>query len=83
MTPRIIRTQEDMNYLNQQERERMSWCVRDVVKLTGDRSIMRRSDVWYPSEVRHIHGAPVILNETQLPAENKIPTLVFPVIETK
>ena len=85
LTPRIIRTREDMDCLNQQEYERMQWCVRDVVRLTKDCSILRRSDEWYPSEVRHIHGAPVILNESQLPSESAIPMPVpmFPVIETK
>jgi type II secretion system protein D len=84
LTPRIIRTRADIDILNQQERERMSWCVRDVVKLTGDRSIMRRSDEWYPNEVRHVYGTPVILHETQLPSDSKVmPMPMFPVIETK
>ena len=83
LTPRIIRTPEDMMILNQQERERMQWCVSDVVKLTGDHSIRRRSDVWLPSEVQHTHAAPVILNESQLPSDNRIPTPLFPVLETK
>ena len=84
MTPRIIRTREDMALLNQQERERMQWCLSDVVRLTGDYSIRRRSDEWYPGEVRHSYGMPVILEESQLPADTKpmvIPML--PVIETK
>jgi type II secretory pathway component GspD/PulD (secretin) len=83
LTPRIIRTREDMDCLNQQEYERMQWCVSDVVRITRDHSIRRRSDEWYPSEVRHIHAAPVILHESQLPAESKMPVPMFPVIETK
>jgi len=83
LTPRIIRTQEDMMLLNQQERERMQWCVSDVVRLTGDHGMRRRSDAWFPSEVRHIHGAPMILHESQLPAENRFPTPMFPMIETR
>ena len=85
LTPRIVRTREDMDCLNQQEYERMQWCVRDVVRITGDHSIRRRSDEWYPSEVRHIHGAPVILHESQLPPEQTmpLPMPMFPVIETK
>jgi len=87
MTPRIIRTREDIDLLNQQERERMHWCIRDVVRLTGDYSIQRRSDEWYPSEVRHSYGTPVILHESQLPAEDKVPKPIpipmFPTIETK
>ena len=83
LTPRIIRTKEDMMILNQQERERMQWCVSDVVRLTGDTGIRRRSDEWFPSEVRHTHGAPLPLHETQLPPDTRIPTPMFPVIETR
>ena len=90
MTPRIIRMEEDMHILNQLERERMSWCASDVVRLTGDSGMRLRSDEWFPSEVRHIHVVPVILNESQLPPENKIPLPMFPtpdrqfpIIETK
>jgi len=83
LTPRLIRTQEDLMLMNQQERERMSWCVSDVVRLTGDSGMRRRSDEWFHTEVRHIHAAPVILHESQLPAENRIPVPVFPMIETK
>ena len=83
LTPRIIRTQEDMMILNQQERERMSWCVSDVVRMTGDCGIRLRSDEWLPSEVHHIHGAPVILHESQLPPDHRIPAPMFPVLETR
>ena len=83
MTPRILRTREDLAMLNQQEYERMQWCIRDVVRLTGDHSMMRRSDEWLPSEVQHIYSTPVILNESQLPSENRIPKPILPTIETK
>ena len=78
LTPRILRAQEDMNYRNQQEFERMQWCTADVVKLSGNPDIRRRSDVWTTNEVRHTYGAPVILQETQLP-----PVPMFPVVETR
>jgi len=84
LTPRVIRTPDDMMNLNQQEYERMQWCASDVVRLTGNHSVRRRSDVWYSDEVEHIHGTPIILHESQLPAENRIiPMPKFPVIETK
>jgi general secretion pathway protein D len=89
MTPRIIRTPEDMVVQNRQEQERMSWCIRDVVKMTGDRSIQRRSDQWYSDEVRHTYGTPMQLNESQLPSESKMPPMpmppppTLPTIETK
>ena len=85
MTPRIIRTSEQMENLNQQERERMSWCISDVVRMTGDGSIRRRSDEWYPSEVRHTYGTPLKLQETQLPQENPrlAPIPMLPNVETQ
>ena len=83
MTPRIIRTPEDMMILNRKEQERMQWCVSDVVRLTGDSGMRRRSDEWFPSEVRHTIGTPTQLHESQLPADNRIPTPMFPMIETR
>lgn len=77
LTPRIIRTQADLGRLNKQEEERMHWCVSDVVKLTGDGSIRRRSDEWYPNEVPYSPGTSGRLNDSQLPAENKIPSPVL------
>jgi type II secretion system protein D len=87
MTPRIVRSPEQMAMMNRQEQERMHWCVRDVVNLTGDYSVQRRGDVWYTTEVPHTHGAPGNLNHTQFPTETKmpvhLPTPMFPVLETK
>jgi len=39
----------------------------------GDPSIRRRSDVWPADEVRHIHGTPTLLLETQLPPQPMVP----------
>ena len=78
MTPRIIRTQEDMEMMNQQERERMHWCISDVVKMTGDNSIKRRSDEW--NEVQHRYGTPTQLQDSQLPQEKK--PIMVPVLPT-
>lgn len=36
MTPRIIKHDEDYEWLNAVESERMSWCLADVVNLHGD-----------------------------------------------
>jgi type II secretory pathway component GspD/PulD (secretin) len=84
LTPRIIRTQEDLMNLNQQQRERMQWCATDVVRLTGNPNMRRRSDEWFHNEVRHTPAAPVILNDSQLPADNRIPTPMLPtMIETR
>jgi general secretion pathway protein D len=83
LTPTIIRSPEDMARLNQQEHERMHWCKTDVVNLTKNSGMKLRSDEWYPSEVRHTYGTPTTLNETQLPADVKIPVPLPPAIETK
>jgi hypothetical protein len=45
--------------------------------------MQRRSDEWFPSEVRHTYGTPTLLDETQLPPEIKIPVPMPPAIETK
>ena len=78
LTPRILRSQEDMNSLNQKEFERMQWVTSDVVKLTSNPHIRRRSDVWQMHEVRHTFGDTAPLQETQLP-----PVPMFPVVETR
>jgi len=87
LTPRIIRTRDDMEMMNLEERERMRWCISDVVRLMGPSySGMRlRSDEWFPSEVPHTLGTPIMLNESQLPPEKTVPLPMpmFPTIETK
>ncbi|MCL2005715.1 MAG: hypothetical protein FWG73_06075 [Planctomycetaceae bacterium] len=80
LTPRILRTQDDMNALDQQEFERMRWCTADVVRLTGNPNIRRRSDVWSMHEVPHIPATPIRLKDTQLPP---VPVFPVPVIETR
>jgi general secretion pathway protein D len=86
LTPTIIRTRDDMEILNQQERERIHWCTYDVVKLMGDAAMggMRlRSDEWMPEEVPHTYGAPMPLNDSQLPPESKTPMapIIVPMLE--
>ncbi|MCE9526647.1 MAG: hypothetical protein K8R36_11400 [Planctomycetales bacterium] len=36
MTPYIIQTDEQQNWLNQRESERMNWCLADVVNIHGE-----------------------------------------------
>ena len=77
LTPRIIRTREDLNLLNQQEQERMQWCISDVIRMTGNPGMRRRSDEWSPSEIRYTPGTSIPLNDSQLPAESKIPVPIL------
>jgi len=67
LTPRIIRTQEEMNALNIKEYERMAWCIADVLKLKDDPNIRRRSEVWSKDEVRHTHGTSMPMQGPQVP----------------
>jgi type II secretion system protein D len=36
MTPHIVATQEDVDWINYTETERMSWCLSDVMEITRD-----------------------------------------------
>ncbi|MDR2441212.1 MAG: hypothetical protein LBE12_17765 [Planctomycetaceae bacterium] len=79
LTPTIIRSETDMQILRQQEASRMHWCINDVVKLTGNSKMKIRGDEWFPDEVLFIPAAPVILDESQLPSDDKVKqVLPFP-----
>ncbi|MDR0336678.1 MAG: hypothetical protein LBI18_06265, partial [Planctomycetaceae bacterium] len=84
LTPTIIRSEADMQILRQQEASRMHWCINDVVKLTGDSKMKIRGDEWYPHEVPCIPAAAVILDESQLPSDDKVKqALPFPTFAPK
>ncbi|MDR2757086.1 MAG: hypothetical protein LBC20_15425, partial [Planctomycetaceae bacterium] len=81
LTPTIIRSETDMQIFRQQEASRMHWCINDVVKLTGNSKMKIRGDEWLPDEVPYIPApaAPVILDESQLPSDEKVKqVLPFP-----
>jgi type II secretory pathway component GspD/PulD (secretin) len=81
LTPTIIRSEADMQILRQQEASRMHWCINDVVKLTGNSKMKIRGDEWFPNEVPYIPGAPIILDESQLPSDEKVKqVLPFPTL---
>jgi hypothetical protein len=81
MTPTIIRSEMDMQILRQQEASRMHWCINDVVKLTGNSKMKIRGDEWYPEEIQYIHAEPIILDNSQLPSEDKVrQALPFPLL---
>jgi type II secretory pathway component GspD/PulD (secretin) len=83
LTPRIIRSPGEMWELNQQERERMQWCVSDVVRMTGDYGMQLRSDAWNTGDVPHIQGTPVNLDKSQLPPDSRIPMPLLPTLDTQ
>ncbi len=74
MTPTIIRNEMDMELLKQQEASRMHWCISDVMKFTGNSNMRLRTDDWSNCGVpTHVfQGDPVILNDSQLPSEEKV-----------
>ncbi|MDR3196642.1 MAG: hypothetical protein LBU34_02130 [Planctomycetaceae bacterium] len=72
LTPMIIRSEADMQIMRQQEASRMHWCINDVVKLTGNSKMKIRGDEWTTEEVPYIPAAPVILDESQLPSDEKV-----------
>ncbi|MDR0705375.1 MAG: hypothetical protein LBF88_10360 [Planctomycetaceae bacterium] len=79
LTPMIIRSERDMQIFRQQEASRMHWCINDVVKLTGNSKMKIRGDEWLPDEVPYIPAAPTILDESQLPSDEKVKqALPFP-----
>lgn len=72
LTPTIIRSDMDVEVLKQQEAARMHWCINDVVKLTGDSSMRIRTDEWSPCDAPFVRAEAVILDESQLPSEDKV-----------
>ena len=73
LTPTIIRSEMDMELLKQQEVSRMHWCISDVLKLTGNSNMRLRTDDWSDHQnMQIIHGTPTILDDSQLPGEEKI-----------
>jgi type II secretion system protein D len=46
MTPHVVRNQADADALRKLEQDRMNWCLADVVKMTGDKSLLQRGGDW-------------------------------------
>ncbi len=72
LTPKIIRSELDMEMLRQQEGSRMHWCLSDVVKLTGNSHMTVRGDLYRDGEIPYTQTEPVILDDSQLPSEEKV-----------
>jgi hypothetical protein len=63
MTPRIVRSDEDIAMIRQIESSRMSWVMSDVIKLHGVLDLRTRRDEWAD------HETMTIFPEGQLPPE--------------
>ncbi len=59
MTPFIMRTDEDVEWMNQRESERMSWCLADIVNVHGEVSMSAGAGAKYPGD------SPLIFPDTQ------------------
>jgi type II secretion system protein D len=72
MTPYIVNSNEDVEWLNQMESRRMSWCLADVVDVHGNVNMASRCEPWgigtsvvYPDHAPFAPelGAPIILED--------------------
>jgi type II secretion system protein D len=49
MTPHIVRTEADADWVKQVESDRMSWCLADVVEIHGDAGLSGGNGLWGPA----------------------------------
>lgn len=49
MTPHIIKTEADADWIKQVESDRMSWCLADVVEIHGDAGLSGGNGLWGPA----------------------------------
>ncbi|WP_153555232.1 secretin N-terminal domain-containing protein [Roseimaritima sediminicola] len=49
LTPMIISSEEDLEYVKQVESSRMSWCLADVVEMHGDEGLSGGHGLWGPA----------------------------------
>jgi hypothetical protein len=49
MTPHIVRTEADAEWVKQTESDRMSWCLADVVEIHGDAGLSGGNGLWGPA----------------------------------
>lgn len=50
LTPKIVRNQDDMEFIKQEEAARMHWCLSDVVNIHGEAGLNHRAGHWDDSE---------------------------------
>ena len=55
LTPHVVRTEEDAEYLKQIEAARMSWCLSDVVAMHGDLGLGSRHSDWADGTTRVVY----------------------------
>jgi len=52
MTPMVVRSEEDMEIIRNQEQQRVHWCVLDVMSISDARNVRTRGDYYSPMETQ-------------------------------
>ena len=52
MTPMVVRSEEDMEIIRNQEQQRIHWCVSDIMSISNAKNLRKRGDYYYPTETQ-------------------------------
>lgn len=72
MTPRILRSDEEVMAMTQLETSRMAWCANHVADMMGDYSVKRRTDDWTSAETLIERGEVYIPDEQEMMSTEQI-----------
>lgn len=72
LTPRVVRTEQDMDMLKHVEASRMHWCMQDISEFVDDPTLRRRTDDWSDMDI------PTIIHPEEIPAPEMRPLLEAP-----
>jgi len=82
MTPLVIRSEEDMEMIRNQEQQRIHWCVNDVMSITDARNVRIRGDYYSPMETQVVpFSGPVPDSQLQMLGDTpnwEMPTPILP-----
>lgn len=80
MTPYIVKSPEDTNWINQIESQRMSWCLSDIVDLHGENGLLGDSSVpdQMPHEIIYSDGREPTLDSDEAVPAQELPTAPTP-----
>lgn len=82
MTPHIVKTEADGEWIKQVESDRMSWCLADVVEIHGDAGLSGGNGLWGPATAPPIYpdvdptglGHEFVVPDGELPPLRRYPT---------
>lgn len=79
MTPHIIESDEDYEWVKAMESERMSWCLADIVNLHGDVGLQANNPLFCCDNLPVIypHGNPMGFETQPVPIEGMEPAMEF------